>query len=86
MATRDLRRRAKTEEAYEGAVPVGRRVIRPGQHLLQAVVQVLGIGVVESVETLVAPREDGASSLFGHRADGDLHGAHSFAESTARGT
>jgi hypothetical protein len=86
MAARDLRRRAKTEEADEGALLVGCRVIRPIQHLLKAVVQVVGIGVVESVDTLVAPGEDGASSLFGHWADGDLHGTYSFAESRARGT
>jgi hypothetical protein len=77
MATRDLRRRAKTEEAYEGALLVGRRIVRSIQHLTEGVVQVVGISVIESVDTLVAPREDGASSLFGHRADGDLHGAHS---------
>jgi hypothetical protein len=77
MPVRDLRGRAKTEEAYEGALLVGRRIVRAVQHLTEAVVQVVGIGVIESVDTLIAPREDGASGPFGHRADGDLHGAHS---------
>src|SRR5437763_944763 len=49
MASRDLRRRAKTEEAYDGALLVGRRIVRSVQHLTEAVVQVVGIGVIESV-------------------------------------
>src|SRR5918911_4578007 len=36
MATRDLRRHAETEEAYEGALLIGRRVVRSVQHLSKA--------------------------------------------------